>query len=74
MTAAVMLAGCTENERAKNFGGTMEIKLKPNEKLINVTWKDADIWVLTTDTLTGVAYLRENSSLGIWNGEITIRQ
>lgn len=68
-----VLTSCTQNERAKEWGGTSEIQLKPNEKLINITWKDTDMWVLTKDTTTNISYFRESSSWGIWNGEIIIK-
>ena len=64
--------GCTPQSRARNFGGTENVQLKPNEVLINVTWKDDNLWILTKDTLTGVRYFRESSSWGVWEGEIII--
>ena len=39
---------CTDNQRAKSFGGTSTINLPAGEKLVTVTWKgEADIWYLT---------------------------
>ena len=64
--------GCTPQSRARNFGGTENVQLKPNEVLINVTWKDDNLWILTKDTLTGSQYFRESSSWGVWEGEIII--
>ena len=64
---------CTENQRARKFGGKDEIQLKPNEVLINVTWKESNMWLLTEDTLTHVKYFRENSNWGVWEGEIVIK-
>lgn len=69
----ILITSCTQNERAKSFGGSEEITLKPNEKLINVTWKNSDIWILTEDTITHLSYFREKSSFGIWEGEIIIK-
>ena len=74
LVALISLAtSCTENSRARKFGGSEEITLKPNEKLLNVTWKDSDMWILTQDTLTGKSYFREKSSWGIWEGEIILK-
>ena len=64
--------GCTPQSRARNFGGTENVQLKPNEVMINVTWKDDNLWILTKDTLTGVRYFRESSCWGVWEGEIII--
>lgn len=73
LTILILGSGCTENSRARQFGGKQEIQTKPNEVLINITWKDNDMWVLTKDTLTGIQYFRESSSWGVWEGEIVIK-
>lgn len=64
---------CTDNQSARNFGGKEEIQLKPNEVLINITWKESNMWVLTKDTTTNIKYFRENSNWGVWEGEIIIK-
>lgn len=64
---------CTDNQRARKFGGKEEIQLKPNEVLINITWKESNMWVLTKDTTTNIKYFRENSNWGVWEGEIIIK-
>lgn len=69
----LFLASCTGNIRARNFGGTENVELKPNEKFINITWKQDNLWVITQDTLTGTFYAREKSSYGIWEGEVIIK-
>lgn len=66
-------SSCTDNQRARKYGGKEEIKLKQNEKLINITWKESNMWVLTEDTATHIKYFRESSSWGIWQGEIIIK-
>lgn len=65
--------GCTKNSRTRNLGGKEEVSLKPNEKLMNVTWKENSMWMLTEDTVTHIQYFRESSSWGVWEGEITIK-
>ena len=50
LTLAVIACGLTsftENQRARNLGGTMTIKLKPGEKLLMATWKQDDLFYLT---------------------------
>lgn len=69
---SLMLFSCTSNEMAKQFGGTQTIELKPNEKLLNITWKDNDMWALTIDTTTNIQYFREFSNYGIWEGEVIV--
>ena len=67
-----LLVSCTDNERAKNFGGTETIKIAPNEKFINITWKKDNLWVIVQDTVTGVYYAKEKSSFGVMQGKIII--
>lgn len=69
----VTMTNCTENQRARSFGGEEKVDLPPNNILINTTWKQDDLWILTKDTNTGIYYFREKSSWGIWNGKIVIK-
>jgi hypothetical protein len=72
--ALVSLAtSCTENTRARRWGGTEEISLKPNEKVLNVTWKENEMWICTKDTVTGIVYFREKSSWGIMEGTVILK-
>jgi len=64
------LFSCTANERARNFGGTETVKLPENRVLVNCTWKQDDLWLLTKDTITGKMYFNEKSSWGMMEGEI----
>lgn len=72
--ALVSLAtSCTENVRARRWGGTEEISLKPNEKVLNVTWKENEMWICTKDTVTGIVYFREKSSWGVMEGTVILK-
>ena len=42
-----VLGSCTENTRVKNFGGEGIINLPQGRKLVNVTWKDTQLWYIT---------------------------
>ena len=73
--AVVFALGCTENDRAKNYGGTAQITLV-GKKLVNVTWKDDDMWVLTrqlheSDPLETYEF-QEHSSWGVAEGTVII--
>ena len=68
----VGVSSCTENERAKNFGGKEDITLKPSEQFVNATWKHDNLWLVTKDTLTNEYIMREKSS-NVWEGEIRIQ-
>jgi len=68
-----LVTSCTENSRARRWGGTEEILLKPNEKVLNVTWKENEMWICTKDTVTGIVYFREKSSWGVMEGTVILK-
>lgn len=71
--SVIILSSCTENQRVRNFGGTETITLEENEKFINATWKQDNLWIISEDTVTGIAYAREKSSYGIIEGKVVIK-
>ena len=71
--ATLIFASCTENARARHWGGTEKIELKKHEVLLNATWKESNLWVLTQDTITKVNHFREHSSYGVMEGEILLK-
>ena len=73
LVTMVVRSSCTENVRARHFGGTETLALKPNEKVLNVTWKDNEMWVCTKDTITGVVYFREKSNWGVMEGTVILK-
>ena len=44
---AVFFTSCTENQRAKKWGGTMSITVPAGEEFVNATWKDNNLWIIT---------------------------
>lgn len=70
--------GCTQQERAKSFGGSMTIDLPENTKLINITWKEDNLWYLTRemgiDEEPETYVFSESSSYGLFEGTITIQE
>jgi hypothetical protein len=73
----IMLTGCT-NGCVRRFGGTQEITLPKDQKLINITWKDNDLWILTkpmSDSDDAEEYeYREYSNYGIMEGKVIIKE
>ena len=69
---ALTLLSCTDNNRAKSFGGTEIVNLEPSEIFINSTWKDSNLWITTHDTVNDVYFMREKSSFGVLEGVIVI--
>lgn len=72
------LLSCTDNAMVKSYGGSAILNLSPNEKLINVTWKSDQLWLLTrpmkpTDTIETYSF-KEKSSFGVMEGEYIINE
>ncbi len=78
IATVLLLASCTENQRAKSFGGTSTINLPKGEKLVNVTWKADQIWYLTkpmkSDETPETYTYREESSLGVIEGTVILKE
>ena len=72
----VMLGYCTENSRVKQWGGEGTINLPKGRKLVNVTWKETQVWYLTRPmNSTDVAetyQFHEESSWGMVEGTYNI--
>jgi hypothetical protein len=73
---AVTLVGCTDNERVRYWGGKATTNLPSGQKLVTVTWKEKDLWILTkTMTTNDVAEtytFKESSNLGLIEGTVVI--
>jgi hypothetical protein len=76
----VMFIGWTFSAqwRAKNWGGTFDVKVEAGHKFINATWKDADLWILSRPAKEGETFetepyiFKESSALGIQEGTVKI--
>jgi hypothetical protein len=68
------LSSCTENQRAKGFGGTATVDIPEGQRLIDVTWKGDQIWYLTDDMPVGYEAktynFLEESSYGMVEGKV----
>jgi hypothetical protein len=71
-----MLGSCTENSRVKNWGGDGTLTLPKGQKLVNVTWKETEIWYLTRPMTSQdscqIYTFHESSSWGMMEGTYTI--
>lgn len=70
----VALSSCTDNVRAKNWGGSMTIEVPPGNKVTNITWKKGDLWYSYRPFQEGESpvtqYFVEESSFGIMEGSV----
>ena len=59
----------TDNKRARIFGGTMEVKVEPGQKIMMATFKGDNLFYMTESMDSGyipkVKTLKEKSSHGI---------
>ena len=67
--------GSSQN-RARNYGGDMEIVLEAGEKLEEITWKEDDLWYLTRpmreDEEPETHVFKADTVFGVWEGSVTI--
>ena len=70
---------CTKQSCAFNCGGDFEMKDFPcGRKLVNITWKQDDLWMLTRplkdDDVLETYTFSESSSMGVMEGQVTIKE
>ena len=69
------LFSCTENQRARKFGGTLTT---PGEKLVMATWKEVDLFYLTepmdSDYVPKTKTFREDSSWGVMESTVIFKE
>jgi hypothetical protein len=74
----VILSGCTEQEMAKEWGGTASIDIPCDQKLTMVTWKGTQIWYATRPMREGevpeTTTFKESSSFGLMEGVVTLEE
>jgi len=80
--ASSLLLSCTENQRAKAFGGSMNVDIPRGNKFVIATWKTQDksssLWYTyrpmrageTAETWT----MQEQSNFGVWEGTVTFKE
>lgn len=72
MIMGSFVTSCTENSRAKNFGGTATINVPCGMMVGNITWKDANLWYSYIPMPEGYAPVthtfQEESSFGVMQG------
>lgn len=73
---SLLVVSCTDNSRVKNWGGSATLTLPQGRKLVNVTWKESELWYLTkpmaANDTAETYYFQEESSWGMVEGTYTI--
>lgn len=73
-----VLTACTENERAKSFGGTMNLALPCGQKLTQITWKEDTLWYATRPMREGEVpentTFHAETGLGLLEGKVEVTE
>ena len=71
----LMLTSC-ENFVTRKLGGSQTITLDKGQRLVEMTWKNNNLWILTepmdSDYVPKTKTFYEDSNLGVMQGKITI--
>jgi len=69
---------CTSQQVARQFGGTAGVTVPAGQKVVLVTWKVDDLWILTRPMKEGEEpekyEFQESSSWGIFEGTVVIQE
>jgi hypothetical protein len=72
------LSGCTDNIRSKSFGGSMNVALPTNQKLVTATWKESQLWYLYrpmhSNEVAETYTFQEKSSFGMVEGKVVFTE
>ena len=70
----LLLTACTENERAKRYGGTMTVDLPENTTFVGATWKEDQLWYIYRPRTNGetpkTITMKEDSKFGLLQGKV----
>lgn len=71
---ALVVSSCTDNQRARMYGGTMKVELPKGQRLVEATWKNHNLWYLTepmdSDYIPKIKTFKEDSNFGIVEGDV----
>lgn len=72
--SGTILTGCQATVR--DYGGSMTLKLEPNEKLEMITWKEDSLWYLTRpmreDEFPESHTFQQQKTTGLFEGTVTV--
>ena len=71
-------SSCTEQERARNFGGKIEIEVPAGYKVTSATWKESELFYFMEPMEEGYVPTEkkfvENSCYGFWESEVVFKE
>jgi hypothetical protein len=73
-----LIRACSPQSVTRSLGGTVEIVLPTNQKLVTATWKNGDIWYLVRPMKPGevpeICEFIESSTLGVMQGKVVFKE
>ena len=69
---SVFILSACEQSITRNFGGHSTQSIPAGTTLMNITWKQDNMWILYHDPKTGNCVFQESSNMGILQGSVTI--
>ena len=72
------MIGCSDQDMAKNYGGTATVTIPSDRKFVNITWKnESDLWILTRPRQAGekpetFAFTQEKGAIFSLTGNGTV--
>lgn len=71
---SMVAISCTKNQRVRDFGGTMEIKVRPGYKVTMATWKNDNLFYMIekmdSSYVPTEKILLEDASWGVLEAEV----
>ncbi|WP_089690334.1 hypothetical protein [Chryseobacterium culicis] len=72
LSIILIFISCNKHKIEK-YEHTRVLKLYPNERFLNITWKQNNLWVIVEDTVKNEIYAREKS-VGLIQRKIIIKR
>ena len=71
-------SSCTEQERARNFGGKIKIEVPVGYKVTSAAWKESELFYFIEPMEEGYVPKEkkfvESSNYGFWESEVTFKE
>jgi hypothetical protein len=78
MFGIFLTGGCTANQSARSYGGSMTIHLPPGQKFLSANWKEANLWYQFRPMRSGekaeAVTFKESSQYGLVEGTVVFQE
>ena len=74
LATLVFLSSCTEQGKARAWGGSFEVRLPAGNKLVTATWKQTDLFYLyqpmDSNDVPKTSIFQESSNFGVYESKV----